>query len=122
MPSRSAFGRTRRGELFRAVAERHPHFAEQRFGFRVRASGGHDSNIKSDIALDFIELDLGKNRLVGNAQGVVAVTIKSTRRHPAKITNPWQCRFNQAFEKFVHPLTTQCHLGADGLVFAQLEI
>src|SRR5436190_14987356 len=111
-----------RDRLFCAVAERHPHFAEQRFGFRVRASGGHDSNIKSDIALDFIELDLGKNRLVGNAQGVVAVTIKSTRRHPAKITNPRQCRFNQAFEKFVHPLTTQCHLGADGLIFAQLEI
>src|SRR5213076_3222015 len=111
-----------RGRLFRAVAERHPHFAEQRFGFRVRASGGHDSNIKSDVALDFIELDLGKNRLIGNTQGVVAVTIKSAGRDSAKITNPRQRRFDQALQKFVHPLTTQRHLGTDGLIFAQLEI
>src|SRR6266567_5235377 len=90
LSSRSAFGRTRRGELFRAVAERHPHFAEQRFGFRVRPCGSHDSNIKSDVALDFIELDLGKNRLVGNAQGVVAVAIKPARRNSTKIANTGQ--------------------------------
>src|SRR5205814_7818619 len=111
-----------RGRLFCAVAERHPHFAEQRFGFRVRASGGHDSNIKSDVALDFIELDLGKNRLVGNAQGVVAVTIKSARRKSTKIANARQRCFDQALEKLVHAFTPQCHLRADGLVFSQLEI
>src|SRR6266513_3254627 len=50
-----------RGRLLGPVAERHSHFAEERFGFFVRASSGHDSNIKSNVALDFIELDLRKN-------------------------------------------------------------
>src|SRR5204863_3565444 len=96
-----------RGRLFRAVAERHPHFAEQRFGFRVRASGGHDSNIKSNVALDFIELDLGKNRLIGNAQSVIAVAVESARRNPTKIANTWQCRFDQTLQKFIHPFAAQ---------------
>ena len=52
--------------LLRPVAERHSHFAQERFGFFVRPRGGDDGNIKSDVALDFIELDLGKNRLVRN--------------------------------------------------------
>src|SRR5436190_15198684 len=111
-----------RDRLFCAVAERHPHFAEQRFGFRVRASGGHDSNIKSNIALDFIELDFGENRLVGNTKGIVAMTIESARRNSPKITNARQRRFNQSLEEFVHPFAPQSHLRADSLVLAQLKI
>src|SRR5205809_2155429 len=68
-----------RGGLFRPVAERHSHFAQKRFGFVVRPRGGDDGNIKSDVALDFIELNLWENRLVGNAQRVVTVAVETFR-------------------------------------------
>src|SRR3954462_3322616 len=39
-----------------AIAERHAHLAQERFGFLVRFRGGDDGNIKTDVALDFVEL------------------------------------------------------------------
>src|SRR6266702_6388658 len=101
-----------RGGLPCPVAERHSHFAQERFGFLIRSCRGDDSNIKSDVALDFIELDLGKNRLVRNSQRVVAVIIKTARRHPAEIANARERCFDEALEKFVHTLTAQGHLRA----------
>src|SRR6266480_2464304 len=66
-----------RGGLPCPVAERHSHFAQKRFGFLVCLRRCDDSNIKSDVALDFIELDLRKNRLIGNSERVVAVLVKA---------------------------------------------
>src|SRR6266571_7009044 len=109
-------GRLRNGS--RPVAERHSHFAQERFGFLVRSCRGDDSNIKSDVALDFIELDLWKNRLVRNSQRVVTVIIKTARRHAAKIANARERCFDEALEKFVHTLTAQGHLRADRLVLS----
>ena len=50
------------------------------------------------------------------------MAVKTARRHPAKIADARQSRFNKALEKFIHPLATQRHLRADRLVFAQFEI
>src|SRR5207244_13120979 len=60
-----------RGGLLCPVARRHTHFAYQRFGFRIGSRRGDDCNIKSDVALDFIELNLRKNRLIGNSKCIV---------------------------------------------------
>src|SRR5437899_12068155 len=68
-----------RGRLPCPVAKRHSHFAQYRFGLFVRSCRGDDCNIKSDVALDFIKLDFGKNRLVRNSEGIVAVVVKTTR-------------------------------------------
>src|SRR5664279_1860440 len=92
-------GRLGRGGLFRPVAERHPHFAQERFCFVVRPRGGDDGNIKSDVALDFIELNLRENRLVGNPQRVVAVAVETLRRNTAEIPDARQGRLDQALQK-----------------------
>src|SRR5947209_6337436 len=102
--------------FLRAVSERHPHFAQERLGFFVCLRGSDDCNIKTDVALDFIELDLGKNGLIRHPECVVAVPIKGPRRNTAKIANSRQSGFDQTLQKFVHPLPTQCHLRADQLV------
>src|ERR1700675_833969 len=81
-------GRLGRGGLFRPVAERHSHFAQERFCFFVRPRGGDDGNIKSDVALDFIEFNLGEDRLVGNSQRVVAVAIEAFRRNTPEVPDP----------------------------------
>src|SRR6266571_392908 len=109
-------GRLRNGS--RPVAERHSHFAQERFGFLVRSCRGDDSNIKSDVALDFIELDFRKNRLIGNSKRIVAVFVKTPRRHAAEIANPGERCFDEALEKFVHVLTAQGHLCANRLAFS----
>src|SRR5436305_14076756 len=80
-------GRRQRGGLPCPVAERHPHFAQERFGFLVRSCRSDNSNIKSDVALNFIELDFGKNRLIGNSNRVVAMLIEAARRHTAEIAD-----------------------------------
>src|SRR5438552_17181696 len=107
-----------RGGLFRPVAKRHSHFTQKRFGFLVRLSRGDDCNIKSNIALDFIELDFRENRLIRDSDGIIAVLIKTTRRDASKIANARQRGFDEALEKFIHALTTQGHLRANGLVFS----
>src|SRR3989442_5959203 len=68
-----------RGRLPCPVAKRHSHFAQQRFGLFVRSCRDDDCNIKSVHALDVIKLDYGKNRLVRNSEGIVAVGVKTTR-------------------------------------------
>src|SRR6266571_630979 len=88
-----------RGRLPCPVAKRHSHFAQQRFGLFVRACRGDDCNIKSDVALDFIKLDFGKNRLVRNSEGIVAVVVKTTffflmiRRPPRSTLFPYTTLF-----------------------------
>src|SRR5438105_910750 len=76
-----------RGGSAGTIAERHSHLAQKRLGFFVRQRGSYNSNIKSDVPLDFIELDLGKNGLIGNSQRVVPMAIKTARRHSAEISN-----------------------------------
>src|SRR5438874_2513778 len=66
-----------RGGLLRPVAKRHSHFAQQRFGFLVGSRRGDNCNIKSDVALDFVEFDFGENRLVRNADRVIAVLVET---------------------------------------------
>src|SRR6266567_8963084 len=87
------------------VAKRHSHFAQQRFGFLIRACRGDDCNIKSDVALDFVELDFRKNRLIRNSESIVAVVIKTTRRHAAKVANARECSLDEPLEEFVHALS-----------------
>src|SRR5438093_3895925 len=108
-------GRRLRGGLPCPVAERHSHFAQERFGFLVRSCRGDDSNIKSDIALDFIELDFRKNRLIGNSERVVPLIVKTARRYTAKIANTRERCLNEALEKCILSISTQCYFVADRL-------
>src|SRR6266540_147402 len=107
-----------RGGLPCPVAKRHSHFAQQRFGFRIRSCRGDDCNIKSDVALDFIKLDFRKNRLIRNSEGIVAVVVKTTRGDAPKVTNARKSGLDEALEKFVHAFSAQGHLRADGLTFS----
>src|ERR1700758_5617895 len=76
-----------RGGLPCPVAKRHSHFAQQRFGLFIRSCRGDDCNIKSDVALDFIEFDFRKNRVIRDPEGVVAVSVEATGRHTTKVTD-----------------------------------
>src|SRR6476620_4804 len=90
------------GGLLCPVAERHAHFAQQRFSFLVRSCRGDNCNIKSDVALDFVEFYFGENRLIGNADRVIAVLVETPRRNAAEIANARQGSLDEALQKFVH--------------------
>src|SRR4029077_15807614 len=79
-------------------------------------------NIKSDVTLDFIQLDLWKNRLIRNPERIVALVIKTARRDAAKIADAWQRCFDEALEEFVHALPAEGYLRTNGLAFAQLKV
>src|SRR5437899_2262230 len=93
------------GRLPCPVAKRHSHFAQKRFGFLVRARRSHNCNVKSDVALDFIELDLRKNRLIRNSERIIAVIVKTTRGHATKVPNPGEGGLDKALEEFIHTLS-----------------
>src|SRR5512140_2249198 len=108
-----------RSGLFCPVAERHAHFAQQRFSFLVRSRRGDDCNIKSDVALDFVEFNFGENRLVRNADRVIAVFVETPGGYATEIANARQGSLNETLQKFVHMLAAQRDLRSDGLIFAQ---
>src|SRR5207248_11306290 len=90
--------------------------------FLVGPCRGDDCNIKSNVALDFIQLDLWENRLIRNPERIIALAIKTARRDTAKIADAWQRGFDESFEEFVHAFSAQSHLRANGLPFAQFEV
>src|SRR5882757_10223869 len=108
-----------RGGLLCPVAERHAHFAQQRFSFLVRSRRGDNCNIKSDVALDFVEFDFRENRLVRNADRVIAVLVETPRGYAAEIANARQGSLDEALQEFVHALAAQRDLRSDGLIFAR---
>src|SRR4029079_4106885 len=111
-----------RGGLLCPIAKRHAHFAQQRFSFLVRSRRGDDCNIKSDVALDFVEFYFGENRLVGNTKRVIAVLVEAARRYTAEIANTRQRSLDETLKEFVHSLAAQRDLCSDGLIFAQFKI
>src|SRR5262249_54081949 len=90
--------------------------------FLVRSRRGDNCNIKSDVALDFVEFDLREDRLVRNPDCVIAVLVETSGRYATEIANARQGSLDEALKKFIHMVAAQRDLRADGLVFAQFEI
>src|SRR5579883_2098305 len=105
-----------------AFGEGHAHEFKQFEGVFVVAGAGHNRDIHALLALNLVQLDFRKNGLVPDAQRVVTAAVERAGRQPAEIADSRQGRRDQAVKEFIHRVTAQGNVAADGLALAQLEI
>src|SRR5690349_4419736 len=72
--------------------------------------------------LDPIEIDLGEDHLLLDAEGIVPPAIKAPARQPAEIPDAGNRQIDEAIEKLVHPSASQCHRGSHWHALAKSEI
>src|SRR5713101_5562100 len=70
--------------LLQLLPERHSHMFQQRQPFRVRARGGGDTDIHAFGLIHLGVVDLRKDQLVLNTQGVVASPVEALAAHAAE--------------------------------------
>ena len=94
---------------------------EQGACFVVRFSGGNKGDIHAAHFINFVIFDFRENDLFLDTHVVVATTIEGISLDTAEIAHARQCDVYEAVEEFVHFVTAQGNLAANGLAFAQLE-
>src|SRR5664279_1237693 len=77
----------------------------------VHASGGVDS----------VVVDLGEDQLLGDSEGVVAVSVERTGGQPPEVADPGDGHGQQPVEELPRPVAPQGHLGPDLLALTKLE-
>src|SRR6202020_546586 len=76
----------------------------------------------AEFALDLVELDLGEDGLVLDAERVVAAAVEGAGRDAAEIADAGQRGADQALEELIHDRAAEGDLGADLLPLAELEV
>src|SRR5687768_8814606 len=101
-------------------AEREAEGFQQCLALRVRLRRGGDVHAADRI--DLVEVDLGENDLLGDAEVEVAAAVEAARRDAAEVADARQRDRDQALEELVHALAAQRDLHADRVVLAHLEV
>ena len=91
-------------------------------GFFIGGGAGNNGHIHALGAFDFVQFNFRENRLVGNAESIIAATVEFARGQSAEVANAREGSGDEAVKKLVHGVFAQSDAAADGLVFAQLEI
>src|SRR5208337_3351337 len=99
--------------LAAGAAKRHSHRAQQHVALIIGARRGDYRNRQALDLFDLVEVELGKNRMLADAEGVVAAPIEGFFADPAEVAHPGQGDVDQAVEELVHPLATQRHHRTD---------
>src|SRR5699024_10216428 len=84
--------------------------------------GGDEADVHAADRVDLVEVDLGEDDLLFQAEGVVAAAVEGVAVDAAEVAHTGQRNVEQAVDKLVHTLTAQGDLGADGHALAQLEV
>src|ERR1700749_1816640 len=82
---------------------------------------GADRNVHATRLRDLVEIDLGENDVLLDAERVVAAAVEALRVQPAEVAHAGQRDVHQAIDELVHAGLAQRDLAADRLVLAQLE-
>ena len=93
----------------------------RRTALLVRLRRGDDRDVHTPGGVDPVVVDLGEHELFGHAERVVAVAVERLRREAAEVTDSRDRQRDEAIEEFVHPVTSEGDLAADGLTLTQLE-
>src|ERR1051325_7094676 len=103
------------------LAERHAELAQKEARLLVVLRRGDDGDVHALRLVDLARIDLGKDQVVADAEGVVAAAVERLRRHAAEVAHAGQRDVDQAVEELVHLVPAQRDHRPDGNAFAQLE-
>ena len=95
---------------------------QQQFGVLVRFGGGDHVYVEAAYFFDKLVRDLGEDRLILDAERVIASAVEGFARHAAEVANARQCYRNESVEKFVRVLAAKRNFYSYRLSLAQLEV
>src|SRR5215470_18656471 len=87
----------------------------------VGVGRGADGDVHATGLRDLVEIDLGENDVLLDAERVVAAAVEALRIEAAEVAHAGQRDVHQAIDEIVHARLAQRDLAADRLVLAQLE-
>src|SRR3989344_5417383 len=105
-----------------STAQRETERHEQRPRFRVGLGAGGDGDVHSADRIDLVEIDLGENDLLLDAERIIAASVERARRQTAEVADARNRDTDQAIQEFIHAFSAQRHLATDRPVLAHLEI
>ena len=100
----------------------HSEFGKKGFGLRIRPGGSNDDYVKSRNPFNLVKINFRKNNLLGNAHGIVSVSIKSVLVDPPEVFDTGKCDIYQSVKKLIHHRTPQGYLCADFLSGPDFEV
>ena len=72
--------------------------------------------------VDLFDVDFREDDLFGDTETVVATAIEAFVVDAPEVADTWEGDADETFEKFVHLVTAQCHMHADRVATAELEV
>src|SRR5262245_19238948 len=94
---------------------------DKRARFLVRSRRGAYDDVHAPYPVDFVVIDLRKNDVLLDADGVIAAAVETPVGHSAEVAHARQCDIDQPVEELVHSCLPKRHLHAYGLILADLE-
>src|SRR6185436_603109 len=94
---------------------------EEELGFLVRTGRGNEGHVHAAELVHLGIVDLGKDDLVLETQGVVAPPVERVRGQAPEVTDPGKGYVEEAVAELVHAIATQGDGGRDGHLLAQAE-
>src|SRR5665811_179844 len=104
-----------------SLPEREIECGQQGSRFVVAARGGAYRDVHAPRFPHLVEVDFGENDVFLDAERVVAAAVEALGVEAAEISHPRQRHVDQAVDELIHLGLAQRDLGADRLVFTQLE-
>src|SRR6185312_8458621 len=103
-------------------AKGYPERLQQRSSFIVRLRGRADVDRQTLDLFHFVDVDLGEDDLLANAERVVPAPVEGLVRDALEVANARQRDVHQSIQEFVHPVTPQGNHAADRQTLAELEV
>ncbi len=83
--------------------------------------GGYNRYVQTANLIDLVVINLGKNDMLPDPEGVIAAPVKPLGRDAAKVSNPGQGDIDQSRQEMIHPVTAQGDPAADGHPLTELK-
>src|SRR5690606_19847552 len=104
------------------ATEGHAQRAQKFTRMIVVVRGSHEGDVKTQSALDFVELDFRENGLVADAQRVVATAVKGLWCHTAEVADTWDGGLDQTHHEIIHAAAAQSHFHTHRFTLAEFEV
>src|SRR5258705_6700000 len=103
------------------AAERETEGSEQCPALVVGRARGDDGDVHPADGVDLVVIDLGKDQLLGDAEGVVPPAVEGVRVEATEVADPGDRDAHEAVVELPHAIAPQGDLGADRVALAELE-
>ena len=88
----------------------------------VAVGGGDDRDVHASHCVYVVVADFGEDELLGDAEGVVAVTVKRLGRQTSEVADAGNGEVHKPVEELPHALAPKGCFHSDGVAFSEAEV